>query len=296
MEKDSPEIQELMQQMKLVREEVIQLKKRLSVIGREKEKLFAQKKQFSDQIKSKISTVISSKGERNTFTEEARKAKKERDILNKKISEKIREIKQMKDKYQELAKKQGIKGNPASLEKDIERLEYKIQTQPMSFDKEQKIMKEIKTLKKQFEQFKSIRAEWEKVSKKSKEIDELKKKANAYHRQVQEFAKNSQHEHEGLLEDSKEIDELKKKEEEAYKKFVEEKTKFKEINTQLKEKLKELQTIKESLEANNVALQEEEKINKEKTLKEKAKEVEEKISKRKKLTTEDLLIMQRTSN
>ena len=83
-------------------------------------------------------------------------------------------------------------------------------------------------------------------------------------------------------------------EEEIYKQFFEKKQHFKEVSTELKEKVAELQTIKEKLEGLNVALKEEAKIKEEKSLKEKAAEVEEKINKRKKLTTEDLLVMQRS--
>ena len=169
-----------------------------------------------------------------------------------------------------------------------------MQTEPMNFEREQKAMKAIKDLKKQLAEFEAVKKEWEAVAKKSKEIDDLKKQANEYHRVVQNSAKSSQQQHESLLVDSEEIDDLKKQEEEAYKKFFEQKTIFKGVNDELKAKLKKMQDLKEKLEGNNVALKEETKKRELKSLKERAAEVEEKVKNRKKLTTEDLLVMQRS--
>ncbi|MBD3209239.1 hypothetical protein GF367_02365 [Candidatus Woesearchaeota archaeon] len=296
MPEQKDDVKELLHQLKLVKEEAAQIKKRLSAVGQDKEKWFNKKRDISSQIKEKISTVKEAKGERNSFTEEVKKAKEERDTLNKQITVAIKEIKRMKDAYKAMAEKHGVKGNPADIKKRIERLEYWLQTEPMKFDKEQKVMKEIKDLKKKYEEFKDVQQEWEAVVAKSKEIDKLKKRANEYHRVVQQAAKQSQAQHEHLLVDSKEIDELKKSEEEAYQKFFEYKTKFKDVNAELKPKLKELQAIKEELDSHNVALREEKQQREQKTLKEKAAEVEEKVKQRKKLTTEDLLVMQRSQN
>jgi uncharacterized coiled-coil DUF342 family protein len=294
MAENNPEVEQLLNQLKLVKEEVSLLKKKLAVVGKDKEQWFAKKQELSTKIREKISTVRGSKSERNGFTEEARKAKEERDRLNKQISESIREIKALKDSYTAVADKHGVQGNPAELKRRVEKLEYTMQTEPMKFDKEQKLMKEIKDLKKQLAVFEAVHKEWVLVNEKSKEIDALKKQANDFHRVVQQSARSSQEQHESLVTDSKDIDELKRQEEEAYNKFFEQKDVFKELTTQLKDKLKELDGLREKLEGHDVELREGEKKREMKSLREKAAEVEEKISKKKKLTTEDLLVMQRT--
>jgi uncharacterized coiled-coil DUF342 family protein len=74
---------------------------------------------------------------------------------------------------------------------------------------------------------------------------------------------------------------------------VEEKDGFKKINDKLKTKLKRLKEVREQLDKNKVELFRDKKKREEKSLKEKAKEAKEKLSKRKKLTTEDLLVLQR---
>lgn len=293
---NSTEVENLLQQLRIVKEEAALIKKEMAKVGKEKEQWFLKKKEISDQIRDKIDSVKSSKTDRNSYTEEAKKAKEERDKLNKQITDSIKQIKTMKDAYKAVASKSGVQGNPAELRKELEALEYKMETEPMKFDKEQKFMKEIKAKRKILAEFKGVQAEWEAVSKKSKEIDALKKKANEFHKVVQNSAKSSQKEHEVLLGDSKEIDDLKKAEEEAYNKFFEHKTAFKDVNIKLKDKLKELQDIKDKLQSNNVALKEEVKKTEMKSLKAKTAEVEEKISKKKKLTTEDLLVMQRSTS
>ena len=294
MPKNKPDVEELLNQLKLIKEEVTQIKKKLSVVSKDKEQWFVKKREISDKIRGKISSVKEIKGERNTFTEEAKKAKIERDRLNTLITEKIKDIKRMKKDYKDVAVKNGVKGDPGEIKKQIERMEFKMQTEPMKFDREQKMMKAIKDLQKQFAGFEAVQKEWESVTKKSKEIDELKKQANEYHRVVQNSARSSQKQHESLLVDSEEIDDLKKAEEDAYKMFFEQKTVFKDVNDELKKKLKELNEIKEKLEGNTTALKAEAKKKELKSLKERTAEVEEKVKQRKKLTTEDLLVMQRT--
>ena len=294
MPKNKPDVEELLNQLKLIKEEVTQIKKKLSVVSKDKEQWFVKKREISDKIRGKISSVKEIKGERNTFTEEAKKAKIERDRLNTLITEKIKDIKRMKKDYKDVAVKNGVKGDPGEIKKQIERMEFKMQTEPMKFDREQKMMKAIKDLQKQFAGFEAVQKEWESVTKKSKEIDELKKQANEYQRVVQNSARSSQKQHESLLVDSEEIDDLKKAEEDAYKMFFEQKTVFKDVNDELKKKLKELNEIKEKLEGNTTALKAEAKKKELKSLKERTAEVEEKVKQRKKLTTEDLLVMQRT--
>ncbi|GAH36086.1 unnamed protein product, partial [marine sediment metagenome] len=184
--------------------------------------------------------------------------------------------------------------SPEMLKKQIEKIDYVIQTQPMSFDKEQKLMKEMKTLKKELLSAGTATTGWAAISTLKKDINKLRKKSNKIHKGIQSQAANSQSKHEDVVSRSKDIDELKEKEKAAFDKFKEFKEQFVAKNEGLKALLKQVDGIKGVLEEHNVVLEEEQKKVAAKVMKEKAKEVDKKVKSGGKLTTEDLLIFQRS--
>ena len=230
--------------------------------------------------------------ERNTITGEVRELKRKRDELNSQIREKVAEIKKLIEENKGALETYDRRSSPGALQKQVELLEFKLETQPMGFEAEQKLTKKIKELKKQYTELKAKTGAAEIVHEKSREIDHLKREANRYHRQVQEHAQQSQSKHEALLTESKEIDELKKEEEARYQEFLAEKRLYTEVSQRLKEALAAMQTFKDELSKQNVKLKEDQHREEMKSLKERAKEAEEKVRTRKKLTTEDILALQ----
>jgi uncharacterized coiled-coil DUF342 family protein len=91
------------------------------------------------------------------------------------------------------------------------------------------------------------------------------------------------------MELTKKINNLKKEQEDAFKNFIESKEKFSKVNEQLKDKLKQAKDL-------GAALYQKNKKDTERMLDEKSKEVEEKLKSKKKLTTEDLMILQASKN
>lgn len=292
---DKSEVQEGIQKLKAQRLQITTIKKELNKLNKEKESWFAKRSDINKEISFLISGVKDSKGKRNEITEQVKEYKKERDNLNKEIAEKVAKLKEMKTTYVDAKSKLNIKDDPTTIKKQIEKLEYIMETEPMSFSHEQKLMKEQKTLKKQLVDLGAKLGEWETVSKLSKEINKLRKQSNKAHKEIQKHAADSQVKHEVVLEKSKEIDELKVKEKEAYDKFKEYKDIFTTKNNELKALLKEADKLKSILEDNDVAIEEDKQRVKAQEVKRKAKEVNEKIKTGKKLTTEDLLIFQKVN-
>ena len=204
----------------------------------------------------------------------------------------LEELKSIKLEYRTTKDKLGIKDDPLELKKRIEKIEFRIETEPMSFDKEKGLMKDLKKLKKSYAEGKALKDVAEKEDKLRKDIRALRSEATKYHKQVQDHAAQSQDHHEALLGDSTEINTLREQEEEAYKKFFDFKQKFAEASNELKEQIARLRDIKDQLDQKNIEIEAEEKEQLKKVLDEKEKEVEEKIKKTRKLTTEDLLILQ----
>ncbi len=289
---DSMNVDELLKRLDIVKREVQELKTKVAAANKKKEAAFRKKQEVGKQIAEKIGEITGSRSERNAITGEVRELKRQRDTLNQQIREKVAEIKTLTAANQDVMDRFDRKNNPMALQKMIEALEFKLETQPMGFEAEQKLTKKIKDLKKQFNEVKGKAAVFEQLRERSKEIDALKREANKYHRQVQEHAQSSQSKHEALLTESKEIDDYKKQEEGRYQEFLVLKKVYVDLNQQLKDRVAELQAIKDVLNKQNVKIKEEQKEEELKTLKERAQEAEEKVKNRKKLTTEDILALQ----
>jgi len=119
----------------------------------------------------------------------------------------------------------------------------------------------------------------------SDKIKKAKEVAEEYHQKLQKEIKNNKPDYEEFRKLTKQINALKKKQEKAFANFIDSKNKFSTINSKLKGKLKD---------AKGMRIESDFKYKKDnaKLLEEKTKEVEEKLKKKKKLTTEDLLVFQ----
>ncbi|MEK6964315.1 MAG: hypothetical protein AABX70_07865 [Nanoarchaeota archaeon] len=295
----------LLEQLKQAREEVDQLKIELAKLNKVKESFYQKKVTINQGITNHIQTLSKSKSNRNTLTTQVRDLKENRNKLNTQINNEVAAIKALKEEHQRLmasntqalnTEERGRRGRDnkggGNIHEQIKELEYKLETEPTSFDKEQKIVKKIKDLKKKVGVMKNVHDLSRQIREKSKEIDRLKREANEYHQKMRLMAGESQGHHEVLVGNSKEIDEMRAQEKAAHEEFMKLKTEYQTKNDELKQKLDELKKIREQLDSNNVKVQDDFKEEERKTLKEKEAEVNEKIKQRKKLTTEDLLVMQ----
>lgn len=286
------EKKELFRKLNECRAEINKLKTTLNEIDEQKENWFSKKEKYSDEIGALISKVKENKNKRDSLTKGVKNDKGQREKFNEEIKKKISQVRELNKKKQEFLKKHNIKEDPSMIKGEIEKLEFRIETDVMPFDREKELMKRIKELKKKYEQSKEIRDICEKTFDVSKEIDNLKGDAKEVHKRIQSRAKESQIKHEEMIKVSGNIDELKIKEKNAFEKFMEFKKKFNEANEQLKNKLPEMGKLKEEADKYNLELKKKKKEKEEKFLKSKEDVVKEKMKKGKKLTTEDLLIFQ----
>lgn len=270
-----------------------ELRAKLNTLDEQKEAAFSLKQQLGKQIKEHIMKVKQARERRDLLTKEIKELKTRRDSSNKKLQEKIKELGTLRNQKQEKSAKYE---NPMGLKKDIEALELTIQTESMPFEKEQELMKKIKLMKKAYEESLGVAKAYETRSSLKHELDAIRTEGNAAHTLVQEKAKESQNEHEKLLLLSKEIDAFAAKEEEAYKKFLELKGQFKAAHDELKAKLVELDSVQSTISQARAQKRAKKQEEQDLVLKSKEEVVEEKIRMGKKLTTEDIMILQSRSS
>lgn len=285
---------ELVEELNRHRIEVSKLRNALNDLDKEKESWFEKKEGFSKKIRDLIQIIKDSKAKRDSLTKEVKELKPKRDSINKGINEKLKEFGKLKKEKLDIEKSLDIKESPSRIKQSIEKLEFKIETEPMAFDKEQSIMRKIKDLKKLYGDLKVIEESNKNLKDASDAIRQMKKEANDAHKLIQEKARQSQILHEDILKISAEIDKMKVDEEDAFRKFSEFKKRFHEVNSQLKEKLKSMNDVKSRLDRIHSDRREKRRQEEESFLKSKEEEVNQKIKRGEKLTTEDLLVFQKS--
>jgi uncharacterized coiled-coil DUF342 family protein len=269
---------------KNLKAEIMELKKSLNELNIEKEEWFTKKESLKKDVSNLISQIKKIKFSRDKGNKETQKLKAEREKYNKQVKELISEFKKLNSQKQKVMKDNKITFNPEDISKQIKALDYIVETEAISFDKERKIMTQIRHLKKQMAEAGDVQGLFKELKEVSDKIKEAKDKAEISHKKLLDLNKDGDTYRE-FMKLTKQINDLKKKQEGAFNKFIDSKNKFSKINSQLKDKLKDAKGMKIESE---IGVRRKEA----KALEEKTKEVEEKLKKKKKLTTEDLLVFQ----
>jgi phosphoserine phosphatase len=257
-----------------------------------RESLFNQKKACSDQIRGLINRIKGTQETRDTLTTSVKLTKEERAKLHDSIKAKQSEFDKRKLEYDAAVKKANLKGDPAQLKREIERLEHKIETDVVSFEKEKQLMKVIKQMKQQLAGAKTVFDLREKARIVARELSTLRDQANEKHEAVQHTAAQSQEQHAAMKDVQKQIDAHRSHEKELDTQIDAKKAEMAPLAAQADDLQKKLDTLGDQLGIERQARDVERSKKTLASLAEKRAAVEAKLKTGGKLTTQDLLIMQ----
>jgi len=287
------EIKNLMNELNSLKSEVRDLRIKLNTLDRKKEDIFKDKRKVGSDIYSRIKNAQDNKHKRDSLTGVVKNTKLSKEEMESRVGELDADITKLKEEKRKMLEKLGV-GDPMMLKRNIKALEFKIETEGLTFEKEKEMMKVLSKMKKQYDGSKSVNDITKQLDIKFREIRELRQQLDMTKKIVQYSAKESQKHHVELIESSKEIDELKKKEVDFEEKIGAIKAEMHGITEELDKRNLKMDELRKVLHENNVQLKEDvDKANQE-ILRHKDEEVKEKLKTGKKLTTEDLLILQRT--
>ena len=275
---------ELHQEFKEKKSALARLRQHYDSLHQEKEKLFQELKQLREKLKPKNDAVKVLKAERDALTAQVKAAKQERDQLNLAVKEKAGAFKEVDQKKKELLGAE-VRESPGALLAQIKRLETKIETEVMPFEKEKELTKAVKELKAKYKEVEKMNAAWKEVKTVTADFTEKRKQAQQSHHSVQDLAQASQEKHHQVSVLYDEIKELRKAEKAPLEKYLALKKQAEELQQQgreLQNRLDELRKL----------LHEDEEKSFTQIAREKTAEVQEKLKKGKKLSTEDILAFQ----
>ena len=285
-----------------LKKEINSLRSDLNKINEEKEYWAKQERELREKISGLFKDLKSIRSEKDKSNKELHELRKKRDEYNSKVKKLIEEAKALNAEKRDFIKKQKIRIDPSKIKAKIDQLDESIETQGYTFDKEKKVMEEIKKLKKIYNEYSKLTEINDNLDKLSAEINENKNKANEHHMKLKEYEKSSAGYTE-FLNLSKIIGELKIQQKKAFEMFISLKRDFIKINNLLKDQLTKTKDVPKDFSRDlskkifdhhkdKKILENKKKEHEDKIVEEKVKNVEEKIKKKKKLTTEDLIAYQ----
>src|SRR3989344_4373713 len=139
---------ELVEELSNLKAEASKLRNALDELDREKESWFKKRDDCSKRIRESIQKIKENKSKRDFLTNEVKELKPKRDIINKEISTKLKALEGLKKEKTALARSLDIKDSPSRVKSQMDKLEFRIETDTVSFEKEKELMKKIKGLKK----------------------------------------------------------------------------------------------------------------------------------------------------
>ena len=258
-----------------------ELEKRLKVLTKERDNLNENAREFKKvrdelnaSIKENLDKALKYRDERDKINKEVRKYKKLRDETN-----------------QELKKMEYASGRRdiLKIQGEIDKIEKTIETKVLDMRKENELVKKVQDLSKTLSEMK----EDEKVQT---EAIALKETSEAHHAKVVEFSDQAQETHEKMLEYFKNIDEVRAKADLAHNKFIETRETASAKHEEVKAVLNEIRRKNKSLDkvkAKERNMESEKSKKKNMAEKEIARDIYEKFKEGKKLSTEELRLLQK---
>jgi len=250
-------------------------------------------------------------GERDSFNKEAKEQRKIRDALNLELKENLAKAIEFRDQRNEInkkveeSKKQRNKVNEeirnlewssgkrdkVKLENEIKKIDKIIETRVLDIKKENQLVKNANDLRKQLTGIK----EDDKVKE---QADKLKKESEKFHAKVVALSEQAQEAHENMLSYFRKTDEIRTAADEAHKAFVKAKKAAAAKHEEFKMVLSEVHVINKKLGGNRSRKRKSHKsegspAKRNREEKEKAEVIFDKFKNGKKLSTEELLLLQK---
>ncbi len=254
-----------------------------------------QRREVGKTIVSLITSLKQLRVERDALTKEVQQLKEQRSSLNTAVKNALGAISEHKKIVPPPPKGKNASSeykNPLALKKQLEQLEYKLETEGLPYEAEKKLMKIINGLRAEFKEARQEGEYWGQHEKLKQDLKNAKREADAVHRILQQKAKTSQEKHLQLLDIAKKVDELRSKENELQEELGKHSQELGVLQEQLGTALEHYAKKKEDRERRRQEQEERKQKNDEEQIEKKKQVVEEKLRSGGKLTTEDILILQ----
>ncbi|MBI0583857.1 MAG: phosphoserine phosphatase [Methanomassiliicoccus sp.] len=237
------------------------------------------------------------------LVDQAAKHRESRDQLN----VKVRESKEQRDKWNKVVNELNEKvtqikkdnlpkmGPPVSkLKKELKNLEFKQMTSVLSKEKEQELIEQMGQLQAQIKDREKAYDQNEEVKNAIKELRDAKEQAESHHRSVSESAEKAQSEHDAMIALYEQADSLRKEADGAQESFIANKVNADDEHKKHIENIRQVHDYDKIIAGMRQKARKAKKKDDEASAKEEAEKIFDKLKAGEKLSTEDLMALQKS--
>ncbi len=283
--------QELLGRLGSLKSEISALKRELGSISARKNGIYSKLEALRKEFRPLIESIKALKTRRDEHTASVKSLKTEREAASSVVKKTAEELKKVRQEKEKKSKELGIRKTAQSIAAEIERLEFTIETGALPFSKEQKLNKVIKEKKAELKNAQQLKVSIDQLRQYSEQLNSSKTASDSAHKELRLHASVSQKLHEEMLAHARKADEVKARITLLDKELEELKAMQSELKPQLDRKLKELADSSKDLDSLKAEEELQRKIEEEKILAEREKQLTEKIKSGKKLTNDDLMML-----
>jgi uncharacterized coiled-coil DUF342 family protein len=190
-------------------------------------------------------------------------------------------------KIAELKKKKPRKSR-SQLDKEIQDIEWKIQTTPLDLQEEKRLVEEVKQLEPQLNIYKKIEQQNKKIAELRKELKTLEAKANEHHQELIATAQKSQEFHATIIAKISEAKNIKREADRLHSAYIQAKEQAKPLYQEMKEITEKKKKLQDAIREED----EKQKKNAEKNLKEKLElQARDKLQRGEKLSWDEFQLL-----
>jgi uncharacterized coiled-coil DUF342 family protein len=212
--------------------------------------------ELNSKLKSKRDSIMGFYGEIDKLLKEAKKLKDTRDAANKKVSEAKIHRNEFNSKIAELNKKiSAMRGPEPGMSRrdyekqkaDYERLDWKMQTSPVSKDREKVMIRQLSELEAAIKEYEAAKPATKEAAALEKELRQLRKEADAQHKRLLDESEEGEKAHAAMHEIYKKVDERRAKAKKVEEVFIEIKKEVEAAHQSFVDTLNELRAEEDRL-------------------------------------------------
>jgi uncharacterized coiled-coil DUF342 family protein len=248
----------------MITQQLAALKEQINTVRAETNTHIEKRDKLNEQFKKLRREIYELKNERDNLNAEVKILKQQRDEARTGIKTIIEEVKTHKQKITEL-KKKTPKTSHRELQKQLESIEWKIQTTPLAMQEEKRLVENVKRLETQLKVYRKIDKYIKRIVELRKELETLETTADTAHRELTETAKKSQETHTKMVAKISESEKIKSEADNVHATYVQAKEQSKPLHEEFKKLTEQKKKLQDALRKED----EKQKKKAEKVLKEK---------------------------
>jgi len=287
-----PDKKELLQKAYALKSEISRLKQHLSHLNSKKRSLYDKRDAARATFRPVIEKIKELKSKRDEHTASVKELKGKRQSATNVAKKTFTELKKLRDEKEKKSKALGVRRFASDISRDIKKMEFKAETSAIPFEQEKKFTKIIKEKKAELEKAKQLSGIVQGLRSYSKKLHASKTESDRSHQELRLHASVSQKLHEDMLSHAKKADEIKANLKPIEKELSDIKKYHAELKALLQQKLYELPAVDNALAKIRAEEEMQRKAEREKVIAAKEKELTDKMKAGKKLTRDDLIMLQ----